>query len=66
MQRINTINFNEYLIVERSLTNTIILHNYDSKTFEGTRLTLSKEQAKELVNKLQELIYAGECNNEEK
>lgn len=60
MQRINTINFNEYLIIERSLNNNIILHNYDSKTFEGARLTLSKEQAKELVNKLQELIYDGE------
>jgi hypothetical protein len=60
MQRINTINHNEYLIIERSITNNIILHNYDSKTFEGSRLTLNKEQAKELVNKLQELIYEND------
>jgi hypothetical protein len=63
MERINSINDTDYLTLTQLFNNDIMLNVYDDKSFEGSSATLTKEQAKDLVNKLQLLIYGGSEND---
>jgi hypothetical protein len=63
MEHINSINNTDYITLTKLFSNDIMINAYDDKTFEGTCVTLTREQAKDLVNKLQILIYEGDEND---
>jgi hypothetical protein len=57
MERINSTKSTEYITLNRTFNKEIQLNAYDNQTFEGACIFLTKDQAKDLVNKLQTLIY---------
>jgi hypothetical protein len=64
MNKVKTSLQDSYIVIDKGIKDTIMLHAYDINSFEGTRIIYTKEQAKELVNVLQKIIYEGD--NDEK
>jgi hypothetical protein len=62
MIKVKTSLQDSYIVIDKGIKDTIMLQAYDSNSFEGTRIIYTKDQAKELVNALQELIYEGDNN----
>lgn len=60
MERILTNTIGESIYLLPTFNKDIIMTLYDDKSFEGANVTLTKEQAKELINKLQLLVYGGD------
>ena len=57
MERINSINNTDYITLTKTFSKDIMINAYDDKSFEGACVTLTRDQAKDLINKLQSLIY---------
>ena len=60
MEKITTQNEWEYMTITKLFNNDILISSYDESSFEGSNVRLNKEQTKELINKLQVLIYSDE------
>jgi hypothetical protein len=59
-EKIHTKRTNEFITLDKTYYNDIILNLYTLNSINGTYVILDKKQAKQLVNDLQEFIYESE------